>query len=400
VKRARMSTPEWELFPPRPFPGGAVRQLLCAGPISGITVLTFARFSTFSDCESMTDLTVTLDKALALRDKGALLVDARTPAEFAEATIPGAINVPIFDDEQRVRVGTLYKQQGKNVAKRLAVELVAPKIPALVTQVEAALAGRRPPVVVFCWRGGMRSRALTTFLDLAGIPARQLVGGHKAFRGHVRAFFEAGEWGRLLVLRGLTGVGKTRLLLRLREDGYPVLDLEGLASHRGSAFGNLGLPPQPGQISFEAHLWDELRRIPQDGYALAEGESKHIGRLVLPPKVYEALQTETTLWVNASLDYRSRIILDDYPAIDELRGAFVRPLKALRPRLGGETVERLLGLLERGEWAELVRELMVLYYDPLYRHTRPENRIEIDIEPESEGIPRLKAAIERVLGDR
>ena len=118
---------------------------------------------------------------------------------------------------------------------------------------------------------------------------------------------------------------------------------------------------------------------------------------MLPPKVYEALQTETTLWVNASLDYRTRIILDDYPAIDELRAAFVRPLKALRPRLGGETVERMLGLLECGEWEALVRDLMVLYYDPLYRHTRPESRVEIDIEPESEGIPRLKDAISRVL---
>lgn len=357
-------------------------------------------FASFSNSEPMTDLSISLDKALALRDKGALLIDARTPAEYAEATIPGAVNVPIFDDEERARVGTLYKEAGKSAAKRLAVELVAPRIPAMVAQVEAALAARRPPVVVFCWRGGMRSRALTTFLDLAGIPARQLSGGHKAFRGHVREFFERGEWGQLLVLRGLTGVGKTRLLLRLRAEGYPVLDLEGLANHRGSAFGNLGLPPQPGQKHFEALLWDELRRIPPGGYALAEGESKHIGRLVLPPKVYEALQTETTLWVNASLDYRTRIILDDYPALDSLRAAFVRPLKALRPRLGGETVERLLGLLERGAWESLVRDLMVLYYDPLYEHTRPADRIEIDIEPEEEGIAQLKAAIERVLAEK
>lgn len=348
----------------------------------------------------MTDLTISLDKALALRDKGVLLVDARTPAEYAESTIPGAINVPIFDDEERIRVGTLYKRIGKSAAKRLAMDLVAPKIPAMVAQVETALADCRPPVVVFCWRGGMRSRALTTFLDLAGVPARQLIGGHKAFRSHVREFFEKGEWGRLLVLRGLTGVGKTRLLLRMREQGYPVLDLEGLANHRGSAFGNLGLPPQPGQKSFEASLWDELRRIPAGGYALTEGESKHIGRLVLPPQVHAALQLETTLWINASLDYRTRIILDDYPAIDHLREGFVRPLKALRPRLGGETVDRLLGLLAAGEWAALVRDLMVLYYDPLYCHTRPQRRIEIDIEPEAEGMDRLQAAIARVLAER
>lgn len=348
----------------------------------------------------MTDLTITLDQALLLRDRGALLVDARTPAEFAEATLPGAVNIPIFDDAERARVGLLYKQEGKGAARRLGVELVAPKIPALVAQAEAAQNGRRGPVVVFCWRGGMRSKALATFFDLAGLPARQLEGGHKAFRGHVRAFFETGEWGRLLVLRGLTGVGKTRLLLRLRDEGYPVLDLEGLANHRGSAFGALGLPPQPGQKMFEALLWDELRRLGPDGYALAEGESRHIGRLVLPPRVYAALQVETTLWVNASLDHRARIILADYPARDTLKEAFARPLQAIRPKLGGEVTDRLLQLLQAGEWETLSRELMVLYYDPLYEHTRPESRIEIDIEPEEGGIERLKRAIDQLLQAR
>jgi tRNA 2-selenouridine synthase len=345
-------------------------------------------------------LTIDLDKALTLRDRGALLVDARSPAEFAEATIPGAVNVPLFDNEERVRVGTVYKQEGKSAAKRLGVELVAPKIPAMLREVATSLEGRRPPVVVFCWRGGMRSKALTTFLDLAGIPARQLVGGHKVFRTHVREFFERGEWGRLLVLRGMTGVGKTRLLLGLREEGYPVLDLEGLANHRGSAFGGLGLSQQPGQKAFEARLWDEMRKIPPGGYALAEGESKHIGRLVLPPRVHESLQKETSLWINASLDYRVRIILEEYPALDKLRADFVRPIKALKMRLGGEVVDRLLGLLERGESKELVRDLMLLYYDPLYRHTRPERRIEVEIEPMEKGLTSLRAAINTVLSEK
>jgi tRNA 2-selenouridine synthase len=106
---------------------------------------------------------------------------------------------------------------------------------------------------------------------------------------------------------------------------------------------------------------------------------------------------ETTIWVNASLDYRTRVILADYPARDELKAAFARPLRLLRSRLGGETVDRLLVLLDRGEWEELVRDLMVLYYDPLYEHTRPERRLEIDIEPEEEGIGRLREAIETVL---
>jgi len=341
----------------------------------------------------MKQLTINLEQALSLRDRGALLVDARSPAEFAEASIPGAINVPLLDDDQRRLVGTIYKQQGKASARLLGVDLVSPQIPALVNRVRQALVGKKPPVVVFCWRGGMRSQALATFLDLAGVPARQLEGGHKAFRSRVRSFFEEACWGRLLVLRGLTGVGKTRLLWRLRDRGYPVVDLEGLANHRGSAFGAVGLPPQPSQKQFEALLWDELRRLPPDGYALAEGESRHIGRLVLPPRVYAALQTETSLWIETPLERRVGIILADYQAPETLREAFVAPIRALKMRLGAEAVEELLGLLDRGAWEALVRELMVRYYDPLYNHTKPEKRIEICLEPEEAGFERLCAAI-------
>jgi len=343
------------------------------------------------------ELTVSLEKALALRDQGALLVDARTPAEFAEGSIPGAVNVPIFSDVERAEVGTLYKCQGRQAARRLGVRLVAPKIPELIEQVEAAwgTAGR-VPIVVFCWRGGMRSKALTSFLQLAGLPARQLTGGHKAFRALVRDFFERGAWGRLLVLRGLTGVGKTRLLRELAAEGYPVLDLEGLAGHRGSAFGGLGLAAQPPQKQFESLLWDALRRIPPGGYALAEGESRHIGRLILPLKVYEALQIETSLWIEASLDYRARVILEDYPARDALRDAFVPPIKALRRRLGGEVVERFLDLLAAGEWEVLARELMLRYYDPLYGHTKPERRLVIAID-EPAGAVMLRRAIAELL---
>jgi len=354
----------------------------------------------FSQAVSMTDLTIDIEKALTLRDKGALFIDVRSPSEFAEATIPGALNIPVFDDDERARVGTVFKTISKEEARFLAVDLVAPKIPRMIRAVAEALKGRTPPVIVFCWRGGMRSKALTTFLDLAGIPTRQLTGGHKAFRKHVNAFLEKGNWGRLLVLRGLTGVGKTRLLLRLRDEGYPVVDLEGLANHRGSAFGAIGLPSQPTQKTFEALLWDDLRKVPPGAYALTEGESRHIGRLILPPKVYEALQVETSLWINASLEYRSKVILGDYPAMDDLKEDFSGPIRALRPRLGGETVDRFLEMLSASRWEELTCDLMRLYYDPLYNHTKPEDRIEIDIEPEEKGVSRLREAIEAVLEGR
>lgn len=343
-------------------------------------------------------ITMTLEQALAMREKGALLVDARSPEEFAEATIPGAVNVPILDNAERAEVGTLYKQVGKRQARQRGVELVAPKIPSMLKQVASLQAGTSLPVVVFCWRGGMRSLALTQFLELAGIPARQLSGGHKGFRRYVLDFFEHGQWGRLLVFRGLTGVGKTYYLHRLAEQGYPVVDLEGLANHRGSAFGNLGLPPQPKQKMFESLLWDKLRKIPSDGYALAEGESRHIGRVALPARVYQALQVETSIWLNASLDARVRNILADYPAVDRLKEEFTQPISALKEKLGKQTVNHYLQLLAESNWQELVSELMVNYYDPLYRHTLPERRIEVDLEPEKTVMERIQSAINEVLG--
>jgi tRNA 2-selenouridine synthase len=201
-----------------------------------------------------------------------------------------------------------------------------------------------------------------------------------------------------LVLRGLTGVGKTYYLHRLAEQGYPVVDLEGLANHRGSAFGNLGLPAQPNQKMFEALLWDKLHRAQGGDYLLTEGESRHIGRVALPVRFYQAMQSEKSIWLNAPLETRVRNILADYPAVDQLKDEFAQPIRALKERLGKETVNRYLLLLEDGHWPELVRELMVNYYDPLYQHTLPEQRIEVDLDPEESVLERLELAIARVLG--
>ena len=338
--------------------------------------------------------TIELDKALEQRRNGALLIDVRTPAEFSETTIPGAVNVPIFSNEERVMIGTAYRNQGKKTARKLGVELVAPKIPALISQVEAAHQGHSGPVIVFCWRGGMRSLAITSFLNLAGVPARQLVGGHKAFRRRVVDFFERQLWPPVFVLRGLTGVGKTRVLHELQQRDYPVVDLEGLANHRGSAFGALGLPEQPSQKKFEALLWDRLDCLKAEKFLLTEGESLHIGRLMVPKRFHQAMQEQTSLWLTASLATRTNIILEEYPALDRLREQFAKPINALKERLGKEVVSELTALLASGQWELLVRELMVRYYDPLYLHTLPEKRVEIALEPFDRGV----TEIIRVLG--
>ncbi len=340
---------------------------------------------------------IDLDQALKLRQRGALLVDVRSPAEFAEATIPGAINVPVLDDVERAEIGTLYKEVGRRDARRRGIEIVAPKIPEMLWKIENARHPDSPPAVVFCWRGGMRSLAMTSFLNLGGIPARQLSGGHKAFRRKVIDYFEQTDFGKVLVVRGLTGVGKTLLLHRLATEKYPVIDLEGLANHRGSAFGGLGLGEQPGQKMFEARLWDQLEEQRGANYLLTEGESRHIGRLVVPPRFYKALQEQPSLWVDASLDYRVRVILDDYPARDDLAAAFEPPLRALKERLGNSAVADLLKLLHEKKWEELTRKLMVDYYDPLYLHTLPARRVEIRVDDLDTGVTDLKRAISELL---
>ena len=338
---------------------------------------------------------IELDKALHWRRNGALLIDVRTPQEFAEATIPGAINLPLFSNAERRQVGTAYRQQGKKAARQLGVELVAPKIPGFVSSVEQLWGEEQGPLIVFCWRGGLRSQAMSAFLTLAGIPARQLRGGHKAFRRHVVDYFEQQQWPPIQVLRGLTGVGKTRVLQHLAHRGYPVVDLEGLANHRGSAFGALGLSPQPSQKMFEAALWDRLDGLKAAPYLVTEGESLHIGRLTVPKRFHQAMQVLPSLWLTASLETRIRAILDEYPARDQRREQFKKPIAALKERLGRATVSELISLLDAGRWEDLVRELMVRYYDPLYMHTLPEQRIELGLEPFDEGVERVAATLDR-----
>jgi tRNA 2-selenouridine synthase len=343
------------------------------------------------------NLKISLEQALTFRDRGAVLIDVRSPAEYSESTIPGAINIPIFTNDERAEIGTMYKQVSKQAARFRGIEIVAPKIPSFIHQAREAADRSDLPLVVFCWRGGERSRAMATFFDLAGIPARQIEGGHKLFRNHVLNYFDAASWGRLLVLRGLTGVGKTFVLKRLAKDGYPIVDLEGLANHRGSAFGNLGLPEQPGQKMFEALLWDEFRKIPTNGYVLVEGESRHIGRVLLPKTLHSAMQGETSIWLTAEMSSRIRCILDDYPARDDMRQEFEKPILAIKDKLGGEAMAQMLELLRAGRWEELVQDLMVRYYDPLYQHTFPDRRIEVEIEPFAGSLDILKKTIAEIL---
>lgn len=297
------------------------------------------------------------------------LVDARTPLEFAEDHLPGAINVPLLTNEERVEIGTLYKQQGAHLARIRGLELTAARFPAIVAEIAAVAAGR--PILVYCWRGGLRSKTIATILDLTGYPVKQLTGGYKAFRNHVSAQFEAfSPPGPLVVLHGMTGIGKTTLLTRLQERGEAIIDLEGLAEHRGSAFGSLGLSQDKlTQKRFETLVWDAFRKLPAGRPVFIEGESRRIGSMTLPGNLYDVMQESFKVWCSASLETRVSRLTEEYGLKiyeDGLREA----LQRIKKRLGGDKYVEIAGYLERWEMQPFMTELIVSYYDKLYYKVR------------------------------
>ena len=225
----------------------------------------------------------------ALKDRKDLVwIDVRSEGEFEESMIPGSFNVPLFNSEERAEIGTIYKQESPGRARWVGLEIASQKLPALVKAIIELTAGKTP--VIYCWRGGMRSKTVATILDLMGISAIQLTGGYRGYRQYVTgilASMTVDDLPPLIVIHGMTGVGKTTLLRLLAGEGEPVLDLEGLARHRGSVFGGIGLNPA-NQRQFDSLLYDELQSLRGKPYLLMEAESKRVGRATLPDFLMDA----------------------------------------------------------------------------------------------------------------
>ncbi len=313
-----------------------------------------------------------IDVKQAIKEKNVQWIDVRSPREFAEATVPGAVNVPLFDNEERAEIGTIYKKQGKQAAIRQGMEIVSPKIPHLVDAMLEQSAGRTP--LLFCWRGGMRSESMATFLDLAREPALRLEGGYRAYREHVVNRLEnIPIYFRFVVLHGLTGVGKTALLHRIQDQEVPVLDLEGLAGHRGSAFGSLGETHPRNQRMFDALLLKELERYREEPYVFIEAESKRIGRVQLPDFMVKAKDDGIPVLVEASESSRVDHILDTYLQqhhTKEFQRQVMGAISRIERRLPPDTRKALWDWAERGEYRPLVRTLLTQYYDPRYQYSQ------------------------------
>ncbi len=316
------------------------------------------------------------------------LVDCRTPLEFAEDHLPGAVNVPILTNEERVEVGTIYKQQGAPQARMRGLELTCGRFAAMVHEVVAHAEGR--PVLAYCWRGGLRSSSMAVLLEMTGYPVVQLTGGYKAFRAQVIDYFETCALpAPPIVIHGMTGTGKTTFINGLDPDQWTAIDLENLARHRGSAFGGLGQGEQPSQKRFDTLLWDLLRHAPAGLPIVLEGERQRIGNISLPGRLYEVMSESVKVWCRASLETRVGRLAEEY-AREEYREPMAVALERIRKRLGGQRHAELKGLLASWDVAGMARGLIGQYYDRLYYKHRPWTPdVEIELEDFGEAGRRL-----------
>jgi tRNA 2-selenouridine synthase len=300
------------------------------------------------------------------------VIDVRSPAEFAEDHVPGAINCPVLDNEERARIGTLYKQSPFE-AKKLGAALVARNIARhLETEFVGKPRGWRP--LVYCWRGGKRSGAMTHVLREIGWDAQALEGGYKSYRRYVlERLARLPSELDFRVIHGVTGCGKSRLLHALTAAGAQVLDLEGLAAHRGSVLGNLPDRPQPTQKTFESLLLSALGSFDAARPVFVEGESKKIGQLHLPDALIERMRAAECVLLEAGLATRVALLTDEYRHFFADRAALDAQLDCLIGLHGRERVKEWQALGARGEWAELVRRLLEEHYDPAYRRSAMRN---------------------------
>jgi tRNA 2-selenouridine synthase len=297
------------------------------------------------------------------------ILDARSPAEYAEDHLPGAVNTPVLDDDERARIGTIYKQQSSFEAKRAGAPLAARNIS---RHIEERFSDRprhwRP--LVYCWRGGGRSGSLVHVLRQVGWNAVRLDGGYKAFRRQVASELEElpARFG-YHVICGATGSGKSRLLEALAEAGAQVLDLEILAAHRGSVLGDLPDAPQPSQKSFETSLWTALSGFDPARPVYVESESKKVGNLRVPDALITRMREARCFRLEAGEATRVALLRDDYAHFVSRPATLVEKLECLRPLHGAERIELWKSHLSKGDWDALVSDLLQSHYDPAYRRS-------------------------------
>ncbi|MFK7971521.1 MAG: tRNA 2-selenouridine(34) synthase MnmH [Bacteroidia bacterium] len=287
------------------------------------------------------------------------LIDVRSPGEYALGYVPGAESMPIFNDDERAAVGTLFKQVGRDVAVRKGLEYIGPKMAPMVKQIDKFAPERK--VAVHCWRGGMRSQSVASLLEMAGYDVQVIEGGYKAYRNLILEYM--GKPWKLKVLSGRTGSGKTDILLAMKAKGQQVIDLEGLAHHKGSAFGGLMQAPQPTQQNFEHALFEALRACDPNKPIWLEDESVSIGKVAIPQPLWKQKLVSPITLVDMPTERRVKRLVHEYSnaPVEGIR----KSVNGISRRLGGQRVNQALEALEQGNFAEGTR-ISLHYYDSAY----------------------------------
>ena len=309
-----------------------------------------------------------------LLSRNNFVFDVRSPGEFFHAHIPGALSLPLFSDDERAVVGTAYKQQSRSVAIKLGLDFFGLKMRKIIEEVEEKTKGKKgpeigSPIFVHCWRGGMRSAAIAWLLDLYGFKVYTLAGGYKSYRKWVLE--QCNKEYQFKIIGGFTGSGKTPLLKQLESFGEKIIDLEGLANHKGSAFGALGEQPQPSQEMFENLLANELfsksgakqKEESEAPWILLEDESQRIGRLTVPIHIWNVMRLSPLIFVKIDFEARLRYLVETYGSYD--KESLVAGITRIQKRLGGLETKTAINFILEDDHAECFK-ILLKYYDRLY----------------------------------
>lgn len=298
-------------------------------------------------------------------DGSYILIDVRSPSEYASETIPGAINIPIFSDDERKLVGTTYVQQSTEKAKKIGMEAAARKLPDIYEQI-SELDKKYDKLILFCARGGFRSSSLVSLFMTIGVNIFKLDKGYKGYRSFINENLPKVIKGiTFVVLYGNTGTGKTDILKSLEEKSQDILDLEGCANHRGSILGGVGLGNQNTQKMFESLIYKSLRNRKTD-IVFVEGESRKIGKVIIPNYIYEVMDRGINLCINSDIEIRIDNVLRDY--VHGTDKELITSLNYLRKQLSHKVIDEYIQMINLDDYRTVIKNLMIEYYDPHYEY--------------------------------
>ena len=309
------------------------------------------------------------------------LVDVRSPGEFSYGHIPGAVNIPLFNDSQRAEVGTIYKNEGNLKAVIRGIDLAAPEMSDKLRR--AIKLAPEKSLLTYCWRGGMRSEAMAWLFSMGGLTPLLLEGGYKAYRNHILTAL--GRKRNYIILGGLTGSGKTHILNYMMSSGTQVTDLEGLASHKGSAFGALGQQPQPSSEHFANLLYNDLHGKNEDDTIWLEDESRNIGTVFMPDNFYNMMQSAPVIALMMSIETRIPRLLREYASFPPEQT--IASVMKISKRLGGDRTREALEAIRNGDFAMAIR-ITLAYYDKSYNYalSKPHDRQVIYVETDTDDV--------------